>query len=625
MANMFNEDGTYNKTEWKAGDKITAAKLNKIELSLEAINNNDINRHVEADGRLDILEERMANTPDNEQMDALEDMVKDNKDAVDLAVYEMNHKIQSLESVNADRRLDALEGVNADSRLDTLEDVNADSRLDNLEYVNADSRLDALENNINSRIYIDDNETIQSALNRAMAVDFATVVLKPEKYYVTEPISIDISRIKLDGNGAVLDFSKANDNISCIQLYGAKSSPYYQNGNYIKELEIAGKGGTHGQVAIEFISGNSNGAAAHINLEKLNIHDFNVGIKYTSFCYMIRHIGVDIFNCGTCVLMPSGGADYGENILFLGCCLYNSDLAIHNQNENGSFRFTNCSADYNSSVMISDGGHIFFDNGHIEGLHEYTSTTKSGSYISVTNSTLIMNNTDSSHVPFKGGGDMSFSNNFIAGGTFGSPRRHDLVEGDTRVNFDNSKGYHICDFFTHDLGSINRRTFREHYEARITEAYDVIGKWNSKALNISLDGENHSTESVNALKVVSEYDAGSYAAFEIIIPVSSERCSISFMMKSSIYIPYDKIYIPIKFANIYGYDDVPHNYLTPRYADSYLIGDMRANIDTSFNRIHVSTSDLRKPQKYNAIVIGFNLFHCNACTVWIDDIRITEF
>ena len=56
MANMFNEDGTYNKTEWKAGDKITAAKLNKIELSLEAINNNDIDRHVEADSRLDDLE-----------------------------------------------------------------------------------------------------------------------------------------------------------------------------------------------------------------------------------------------------------------------------------------------------------------------------------------------------------------------------------------------------------------------------------------------------------------------------------------------------------------------------------------------------------------------------------------
>ena len=97
MANMFNEDGTYNKTEWKAGDKITAVKLNKIELSLEAINNNDIDRHVEADSRLDILEERITNTPDNEQMNALMDMVKDNKDAVDLAVYDINSSINSLD------------------------------------------------------------------------------------------------------------------------------------------------------------------------------------------------------------------------------------------------------------------------------------------------------------------------------------------------------------------------------------------------------------------------------------------------------------------------------------------------------------------------------------------------
>ena len=57
---MFNEDGTYNKTEWKSGDRITAVELNKIELSLEAINNNDIDRHAEADSGLDILEEQMA-------------------------------------------------------------------------------------------------------------------------------------------------------------------------------------------------------------------------------------------------------------------------------------------------------------------------------------------------------------------------------------------------------------------------------------------------------------------------------------------------------------------------------------------------------------------------------------
>lgn len=96
MANMFNEDGTYNKTEWKAGDKITAVKLNKIESSLEAINNNDIDRHVEADSRLDILEERMTNTPDNERIDTLEDMVKDNKAAAELGDYTVNTRVTNL-------------------------------------------------------------------------------------------------------------------------------------------------------------------------------------------------------------------------------------------------------------------------------------------------------------------------------------------------------------------------------------------------------------------------------------------------------------------------------------------------------------------------------------------------
>ncbi len=54
----FDSNGNYNKTNWKTGDKITADKLNKIEESLEMINNNDIERHKEADKRLDTLEEQ---------------------------------------------------------------------------------------------------------------------------------------------------------------------------------------------------------------------------------------------------------------------------------------------------------------------------------------------------------------------------------------------------------------------------------------------------------------------------------------------------------------------------------------------------------------------------------------
>ena len=218
MANMFNEDGTYNKTEWKAGDKITAAKLNKIELSLEAINNNDIDRHVEADSRLDILEERMANTPDNEQMDALEDMVKDNKDAADLAVYGINQKIESLESVNADSRLDALEGVNADSRLDTLEGVNVDIRLNALE----DKIKNKYSVNVKDFGAVGDGVT-DDTLAIKNAFSFDNIEFPSGTYRVTDEISFENKNVFGSNMTHVTILGDIEDSSKAILAVGGQS------------------------------------------------------------------------------------------------------------------------------------------------------------------------------------------------------------------------------------------------------------------------------------------------------------------------------------------------------------------------------------------------------------------
>ena len=111
MANMFNEDGTYNKTEWKTGDRITAVKLNKIELSLEAINNNDIDRHVEADSRLDALEESIGDFPTRNELKTVETLVEDNIDAVEGRVGKAEVRVGTVEV-----HLDSVKG-----RVDELE------------------------------------------------------------------------------------------------------------------------------------------------------------------------------------------------------------------------------------------------------------------------------------------------------------------------------------------------------------------------------------------------------------------------------------------------------------------------------------------------------------------------
>lgn len=91
----FDENGKYIKTNWKAGDKITATKLNKIEESIEAVNDNDISRHVETDARLDALEDK--NVIHDVEFTNVRNLIADNKAAAELGDYEINSRMQFLE------------------------------------------------------------------------------------------------------------------------------------------------------------------------------------------------------------------------------------------------------------------------------------------------------------------------------------------------------------------------------------------------------------------------------------------------------------------------------------------------------------------------------------------------
>ena len=100
------------KTDWKAGDKITATKLNKIEDAIEAVNNNDISRHEETDARLDALEAgRVADKQEiNAKVEALEDTVVSNKDATDLDIYNLERHMTLLDQ-KIDDGVDTVEAI----------------------------------------------------------------------------------------------------------------------------------------------------------------------------------------------------------------------------------------------------------------------------------------------------------------------------------------------------------------------------------------------------------------------------------------------------------------------------------------------------------------------------------
>ena len=53
IGDTFNTLGSYNKTNWKSGDRITEKRLNKIEEALDIINKNDINNNINAYKKID--------------------------------------------------------------------------------------------------------------------------------------------------------------------------------------------------------------------------------------------------------------------------------------------------------------------------------------------------------------------------------------------------------------------------------------------------------------------------------------------------------------------------------------------------------------------------------------------
>lgn len=87
----FDENGKYIKTNWKAGDKITATKLNKIEESIEAVNDNDISRYDEMRDKFIILEDK--DSALDKEIANVKNTITDNKNDIEQAMVKVNEDI----------------------------------------------------------------------------------------------------------------------------------------------------------------------------------------------------------------------------------------------------------------------------------------------------------------------------------------------------------------------------------------------------------------------------------------------------------------------------------------------------------------------------------------------------
>lgn len=136
MSDVFNPDGTYSKTEWKTGDRISSNGLNKIETALDAINN-----------KLESLKETI-NNQISEDLANLEGVINDQ---ISEKVSNLEEVISNLESTLTE--LDTKVNNQISEDLDDLKEVvnDLDDTVGNLEKAIDDIETFILINTTNNK------------------------------------------------------------------------------------------------------------------------------------------------------------------------------------------------------------------------------------------------------------------------------------------------------------------------------------------------------------------------------------------------------------------------------------------------------------------------------------------
>lgn len=457
-----------------------------------------------------------------------------------------------------------------------------------------------------------DSERLQRAIEQAQSLG-KVVKLENKNYQCLKPLQLDISKTSMDGNGATLDFSSMDTTLfsGCLKVVATDNPPYYQNHKaFIKDLELIGNRQSLNGI---ILGHNQDGVGvAHFDLDKLNIQNCKDGIVTGKHTYLIRMNSVDIFNCEICLHIKHED-DSGENIVLTGCALYNSTLAVKNENPNSSVHLTNTSLDYNTKTLEIVRGNLHLTGCHLEGNLVFDIqkdlTTIVGSH-------LIFLNANLSVMPFQIGGTLQIENSFISGGTFGGVYQM-IKSGNGNLIMRNNNGYDITDLFA--------QYYKDNHELLEMIAYgieestgDRKSQWDVKNCQITQDTTVKET-GIFSYKIVKQYGNGSNSGFHLIIPFNTNHQSVRLRMKALAEI---HPYLRISYGKL---NDVKLNVVQAPLKQIQEIGGMTTTIGTNWGWVHLVTSSMTKPDWADCLYLEFNLFDCYEPTIYLDRINVNEY
>ena len=590
----------------------TNTEINNIKSRLSNVENSSTNINAEINNIKSRLDEIGSGSTD---VGTEIENIKSRLSSVETSSNSTNTEISSIKS-----RLNKVETASTStnteissikSRLSSVETSsnNVDSKIANIN-TEINSIKSSMGNIKNDSNMIADGETIQQAIDR-VSNNGGTLKLENKRYTVTTTLTIDVSKLSIDGNGATLDFSQASSSCQCIKLISTATTPYLNNGHFIKSLEIVGKGKTYTQTAFICDSDIEARATSHLDFEKLNIHEFGTGFNFKRYCYMLRFHSVDIFNTGVCLDMPANGADTGENFNFYGCGLFNSDTVLRCRNTEGSFHFTACSIDYVSYAfdMVSTS-RVTFMNGHIEGGCKIKGNVNIiGSWLVYTNAENMFEGDEKTKINI----DKCFLNTSTIGKV--------LTNGLVKVKFTDCRYLDVDNYSTNKLNSTSLSV-----DSKFIDLYafggtsDNTDKLTMGNCAISVDMNNKETGD-RCYKITKQYGAGSYCTFRLLLPRDKRCTKVNLNIRIKANKSLSGIGVTFSTVNFIGYqaNGVPY------WLANKVFGNVTLSLTTSYKTLTLNnnTSIITNNDDYYAV--DFDLFNCETPIVYVDNVQLYEF
>jgi hypothetical protein len=217
----------------------------------------------------------------------------------------------------------------------------------------------------------DDSVALQTVLDSVVGKNI--VILPPGTYKLNSSITLNVTRVKLFGYNAKLDFTGLPGTDTAITLTGdggGLTAPYYQADGGMSGLEIEGPGAATTSTGI-YIHTATEPGPSHAKLENCVIHRFKYGIRYGDNAYLVSYDNLDIHSNDIGVWMPAGTVNSGEAIRFMGGVIYNNvTYAIKQESINGFIKLMSTSIDYNGGGLYLDQGRADLIGAHFESNHQ---------------------------------------------------------------------------------------------------------------------------------------------------------------------------------------------------------------------------------------------------------------